>query len=343
MSPRLTVELVRSPARLAELEAPLWDLFSRTPAASPFQSPGWLLPWSVHLSTSDSLRALLVHSSAGIVGLLPLVVLDEGDARIARLMGHGVSDYLDAVVDPAHAREVLDCLWNALKALSCEVDSFEFTDLRADSALLSHPDLASQAPESSAVCPRLRLASAFDRQLLALPSWLLRNLKQAEARLLRRGSVTFRTADSESLPELLERFFELHTARWRLRGQSGVLEGAAIRAFHRDAAPRLLARGVLDLHLLSVEGQPAACALVLTRRDACLYLTGFDPTWSQLNPGTLMIGRAIARAIQCGRVHFDFLRGSEPYKYAWGARDTPTHRVSFPAATIFQPGEECPD
>jgi CelD/BcsL family acetyltransferase involved in cellulose biosynthesis len=40
-----------------------------------------------------------------------------------------------------------------------------------------------------------------------------------------------------------------------------------------------------------------------------------------------MIAVALEQAIMRGAVMFDFLRGREPYKYRWGALDSPTVRL----------------
>jgi CelD/BcsL family acetyltransferase involved in cellulose biosynthesis len=44
----------------------------------------------------------------------------------------------------------------------------------------------------------------------------------------------------------------------------------------------------------------------------------------------LALGHAIEAAKAEGAASFDFLRGREPYKYAWGARDQPKVRMHGP-------------
>ena len=50
---------------------------------------------------------------------------------------------------------------------------------------------------------------------------------------------------------------------------------------------------------------------------------GFDPSQPRLSPGVQIIAHAIEQAIAEGATSFDFLRGGESYKYAWGAVDRP--------------------
>jgi CelD/BcsL family acetyltransferase involved in cellulose biosynthesis len=94
---------------------------------------------------------------------------------------------------------------------------------------------------------------------------------------------------------------------------------------------------MLELELCVVGGRPIAGAYVLARRDAHLYLTGFDPAYERCSAGSVVIGRSIARAIAAGRRSYDFLRGAEPYKYAWGATDAVTLCVSFAAERASPP------
>ena len=46
-----------------------------------------------------------------------------------------------------------------------------------------------------------------------------------------------------------------------------------------------------------------------------------------LSPGIVLIYSLIARALAMGARWFDFLRGNESYKYAWGAVDEPVQRL----------------
>jgi CelD/BcsL family acetyltransferase involved in cellulose biosynthesis len=104
-----------------------------------------------------------------------------------------------------------------------------------------------------------------------------------------------------------------------------VLADPRVQAFHRLAAPRLLALGLLRCHALRVDRRIVAVLHALADRGAAyLYLTGFEPNLHHPGLGTLMIGHAIEHTANEGLREFDFLRGREPYKYDWGAIDRPT-------------------
>ena len=56
------------------------------------------------------------------------------------------------------------------------------------------------------------------------------------------------------------------------------------------------------------------------------YLSGYDPALEKLSIGTLMVAHAVDEAVREGATTFDFLRGAEEYKYAWGAKDRMNRR-----------------
>jgi CelD/BcsL family acetyltransferase involved in cellulose biosynthesis len=56
------------------------------------------------------------------------------------------------------------------------------------------------------------------------------------------------------------------------------------------------------------------------------YLSGYDPELEKLSIGTLIVAHAMEEAVRDGATTFDFLRGAEEYKYAWGATDRMNRR-----------------
>ena len=63
-------------------------------------APGWLMAWWRHFGTGAP-RVLTARAGEGLGGVLPLYVLVEPSVRKLLPIGIGVSDYIDALVDPA--------------------------------------------------------------------------------------------------------------------------------------------------------------------------------------------------------------------------------------------------
>lgn len=122
------------------------------------------------------------------------------------------------------------------------------------------------------------------------------------------------------MPVLLDALFHLHDARW---GGEGVLADPRVRAFHREAAPLLLAAGALRLEVLRFGNRVVAAyyALLAGSRRILFYIGGYDTAHARESPGTVLLGAMIEAAAREGRTELHFLRGGENYKYAWGAVD----------------------
>jgi CelD/BcsL family acetyltransferase involved in cellulose biosynthesis len=110
-----------------------------------------------------------------------------------------------------------------------------------------------------------------------------------------------------------------------------------VRAFHLEAASRFLERGWLRLHALRFRGEVAAVLYCFLCRGTLYYYGGgFDPYLARLSPGTVLTGHAMAEAVREGAAEFDFLRGDEPYKYAWGAADRHNQRLVISRGALPQ-------
>jgi CelD/BcsL family acetyltransferase involved in cellulose biosynthesis len=319
----LEVEEVTTSVELEAL-APAWDdLWRRAPAATPFHSPNWLIPWWREIGDGE-LRVILALRAGRLVGVLPMYLQHESGKLLP--LGIAISDYLDGLFKhddaSAIAGAMLRRLTNRHDWRRCEVHP-----LRGSSPLLEAPPPPGCVDQVLEFEPCLVLETAGARHLReAIPSGMRAKLRQAERRAEQAGRVSFETATAESLAEVLEAFFRLHEARWAARDDPGVLAGPAIRGFHHAAAPRLLGAGLLRLHVVRLDERIVAVVYALAAKGRTYsYLSGFDPEFGSISPGTLAVGYAIGEAIAEGAREFDFLRGREAFKYRWGARERPCY------------------
>lgn len=306
----------------------LWRRVSdATPlGATPFQSPAWLMAWWKHFGTGMP-RVLTARAGEGLpaerlVGVLPLYELREPGICKLLSIGIGVSDYSDALADPGWRRA-----GEALLAAIADIpdwDECHLPDLPEGGVLhgISGPAGLAEVRRESGPCPVLALPESADALDGIVPRKTLRDVRQAASRAEAAGGLRIETADADTLPSMLDDLFRLHEARWRSRGEPGVLADPAVRGFHRDAAPALAAEGMLRLYRLRIGEAVAAVYYGFAWRDrAYAYIGGFDPDMPRLSPGALIMRHAIGEAIAERCAEFDFLRGGESYKYAWGAVD----------------------
>lgn len=325
----LAVEPVASADALAAL-APEWAaLWERSPLATPFQHPAWLLAWWRHLG-GDGLWTLAVRSGGRLAGVIPLFVWSGGGARQVTPVGNGVSDHVDLLAAPGVELAVAEALLAHLADSRGRWDTADFRDLPADSPLLAAPLPDGVAAEvgDDAPCPVLPLPERIDELGDAVPRGFLKKARYARRRLERETEVTFEAADDASFAELFDALVGLHAARWAERGEPGVLGDPAVLAFHREAARGLLGHGLLRLYGMRIGGRIVAAHYGFAAKGtAFYYLGGFDPALEKHSPGTVMVAHAIEEAVREGAREFDFLRGAEDYKYAWGAADRPQRRL----------------
>jgi len=225
-----------------EALVPEWAaLWQRVPHATPFQSPYWLMPWWWQFGTGMP-RIITARAGGTLIGVLPLYEYHEADCIKLLPLGISVSDYIDALCDPAYP-EVAD----ALLAAVADIPSWQeccLPDLPPDAALesASVPAGLTETCHSGPACPVRLLPPGDAGPVMVVPRKTLRNVRQARARSEDVGAVVIETADLSDIDAALDDLFRLHEKRWQERGEEGVLADPAVRAFHRDAA-RLLAPG----------------------------------------------------------------------------------------------------
>ena len=98
--------------------------------------------------------------------------------------------------------------------------------------------------------------------------------------------------------------------------------------FFRDLAQELAPRGQYKLFFLELNDvRVASCICFDYNGSYMLYNSGYDPEYSALSVGLLNKALCIQDAIEAGKKSFDFLRGSERYKYNLGGTNQTIHEL----------------
>ena len=312
-------------ARELEALAPEWDaLWERLPGATPFQSPAWLLPWWRHVFGGGKLWALALRVDGRLAGLAPFFIYGTQERTVA-VLGAGISDYPDVLVEPESAGPIFE----HVARRASEWDVCNFQDLRPGSPL---PAVACAANLESrthvcSVCPVISLPGTWAELEARLPAGLRTGLRRARRRLDKIGA-SFEEAGADTMAEFMEALFRLHTARWKSRDEPGMLPEGALREFHCESAAGLQCRGMLRLYGLRAAGRLIAVLYGFAARGRFYaYLSGFDPALERFSPGAALLAMAVERAIAEGLREFDLLRKRESYKYLWGAKEQANRRL----------------
>jgi CelD/BcsL family acetyltransferase involved in cellulose biosynthesis len=338
----LRTEVVTDPAGLLRLRSDWSALCAEARAGCLFLSPEWLIPWWEHFGEGRQPSCLAMFDRERLVGFAPLFSevprLAGLPVRRLAFLGDGATgcDYLDVLAAPGREVEVRAAALAALGELPwdlCDLDG-----LWRDSPTALH--LAQLFPNGRAVrasaaglggapaevvrdarlrfvCPHIPLVGSYQEFLQGLGR--RENLRRREKWLFRQPGVSVEVARTpEEARIAVERFLELHRARWAVEGGSDGLADARHEAFHRAAVQELAERGWLRLYTLFAARRPVASVYGVVHGGKFLYYqSGYDPAWASKSVGLVLLARTVQDAFAEGLREFDFLRGNESYKAQW--------------------------
>jgi CelD/BcsL family acetyltransferase involved in cellulose biosynthesis len=320
-SGELTTRVIRDANSLRTFTAEWTELWKNCRELTSFQRPEWLLPW-VDVFQPQKLCVVEVRRDGDLWGLAPMFCYDRGGDQVLAPLGAGISDYLDWLIRPQYAAETVLKIFACLLDLGEPWDILDLPDMPEISILTKHDDLLSLRHVSRQVCPVLVLPDGVCDLRAVLSERQRKNLRTARNRIQRAGTAQIEVATEQTLPEFLSALQSLHSSRWQNFGMPGVLSDERVQEFHERSAPELLRAGVLRFYGLRLNGELIAVLHTLSEQHTIYcYLQGFDPNYSFVSPGMQIIAAVIEDAIKQGKRIVDFLRGSEKYKYCWGARD----------------------
>jgi hypothetical protein len=183
--------------------------------------------------------------------------------------------------------------------------------------------------EREDVCPVVPLTPGmpFEDYLSSLDKKARHEIRRKFRRAESAGPVTF-TRAPDPLGEL-DAFIDMHQGKW---GENGLFPptpgGDASRVFLRRWFEETGPDGPVELWFLSVGERRIAAGILVDSGDRLMFWNaGVDAAARDLSPGVVLAGSCVRLALERGRHAFDFLRGNEPYKYEWGARDEPIQRL----------------
>jgi CelD/BcsL family acetyltransferase involved in cellulose biosynthesis len=316
----MPTEVITDIDALQKIEADWLDLCYRT-GATPFQTPIWLLPWWRAFGSND-LAVITSRTEQKLDALAPLYIIrdDDSDESLGVFLGTGISDHLDILGDAS-------LVVGEMAKLNCQM--WDLQQLPASSSMLSAavPDGFSDNIEDQEPCPILSIEGAGDELQKLISTHSRKKIRYYRRALEKSGDVRIETPTPETLDDLLTALFDLHAARWKRRDLPGLLADDASQQFHRQVARGMLNAGMLRMYATRVNERIVAVFYGYAFQDTvCYYLSGYDPELEKLSIGTILVAHAIEQAVRDGATTFDFLRGAEEYKYAWGATDKMNRR-----------------
>jgi CelD/BcsL family acetyltransferase involved in cellulose biosynthesis len=269
---------------------------------------------------------LTLRAGDEVIGIAPLARSAE---RWELSGGAEVADFLDLIARRGNEAVVAGATLDYLQGRGGRP---HFRNLRPDSLVVTHlvPEAIRRGLtpclEHEDVAPRLALPPSWDAYLQGLSKKDRHELRRKIRRLEAAGAVQYGPVAAEVYGSAdLADFVRLH----RLSAEDkATFMTPAMERFFGDLLAAFLPSGRARLYFLTLDGVRVAATILFDYEDAfLLYNSGYDPAYGHLSVGLLLKAFCLRDAIAEGRRVFDFLQGSEPYKYDLGGVDTPIYRL----------------
>lgn len=317
-----------------DLVRPWERVLDRDPHAGIFSTPWWLQAWWETLG-SGGLRVALVWDADEPIAVFPACTCVDEAGLLSFLGSEDVTDEQVPVAVSGREAEALRffCSWAFTDGGFDRIRFHSVTDHRwlDVASTVSGDGGLRPVSEEVDVAPAIDLPDTYDEYLAELRGKYRHELRRKRRRLSEAGAWRVRRAHEVGWEDDLRVFFEFH------RGAPGEKAGFFTRdreRFLRRLAADLFLFGLARLDVLELDGEPVASAFSYDFRGTfSLYNSSFRSDLAKLAPGMVLVDRLIEGAIADGHRVFDLLRGDERYKYRFGARPRPVHRVELAAAT----------
>ena len=288
-----------------------------------FITPLWQSVWWKRFKPSGKLIIEVVDDGEFDLGVIPLHI-NEGMASF--IGDSNLYDYMDFPV-VAGKEELF--FTKALKKIS----QLDWQTLKLESIFEDSPTLEFISDKSRALGMDVEIKESDKTPLVLLPdTWdeYLLQLRKKDRHELRRK---FRrldangdseqievNVDSENVDTVMDQFFDLMA----LSGEDkSIFLDTDNRGFFKDIATSLSDSGQFRLFFLEINGvKVATCICFDYGENFLLYNSGYNPEYSSLSVGLLNKANTISTAIESSKKQYNFLKGTERYKYHLGAQES---------------------
>jgi CelD/BcsL family acetyltransferase involved in cellulose biosynthesis len=290
-----------------------------------FVLPPWLEAWWQVFGMGE-IYIRTVRQGDSIIGIAPLRIKDNTACFIGDI---DVCDYLDFIVAPGKEDDFFNMFLDELVKNS--IRHLDLKHLRPDSNTLKSlvPMVTARGYEVTTppedVNVEMDLPSTWDAYLESLSTKQRHEVRRKLRRLQEAGNLEFRfVGDIASVPGAMDTFFKMFVDS---RQDKAAFLTEKREAFFRLLTANMAEAGLLRLGVLELDAKPVA-QIICFDYNNCVYLynSGYNPDYVSLSAGLLSKVLAIKDSIEKGKRKFDFLKGSEIYKYHLGGKEVPLYR-----------------
>jgi len=202
-------------------------------------------------------------------------------------------------------------------------DALQFAFLAEDSDLLravQDGPFQNTSVNNISAAPYIPVDGSYDAYLGTLSSNERQKIRSRRRKLLERGGVSYASVPPEKHEQTLAALFDLHERRAEQKSMISSFRGPAIERFHRALLKILPAEWVWFRVLRHDQDIIGVFYGYCLAGRVFYYQLGYNPAWSAMSPGAVLLQETIREAFDQGCIEYNFLQGGEGFKYHWTTR-----------------------
>jgi CelD/BcsL family acetyltransferase involved in cellulose biosynthesis len=287
--------------------------------SSVFVLPAWMRTWWQVFGSSMTMMILTLRSDEVITGIAPLM----RKGKTACFLGDtDVCDYMDFIIAPGMETEFFSGLLDYLR--NNGISNMDLAHVRDDSTVLKSLHSVAERKGCKVVVTaeevslETELPANWEDYLASLTGKQRHEVKRKLRRLNDAGEIDYRF-ERMSVNDTMNLFLDMFTES---RQDKADFLTEQKEEYFRLLAANMSENELLKFGVLRLDNKAVACIMCFDYNDRVyLYNSGYKPEYNYLSVGLVSKVLSIKESIMTGRKHYDFLKGSEPYKYHLGGKE----------------------
>jgi CelD/BcsL family acetyltransferase involved in cellulose biosynthesis len=290
--------------------------------------------WDVFKNGNSELYLLRGRNSAGeTIGIAPFYLqkrtpLLSYKKHILRFCSsvETYPDHLDIITMKEYEQSFSEAVFNYLMQHDQDWDLMRLDGVHENAMIKKY--LSSARPGQNGVlmtsipnarCPYLVMDQTFDGYLKSFSPKKRQTLLRKRKILIHREKALLKTVHSDEEPEKhIQELFALHEERAKRKGIKTNFRGETLYRFHSRIIHHFLKKDKVELSFLHKEFSPLVSYYCFKHNQKYYYFqAGLSDEGEKKSAGTVLFSIILENAFKEGCKEFDFLRGSEEYKFYW--------------------------
>ena len=310
-----------------EIQEQWLELLTVCPQDTLYLTPQWQEVWWNSFGNGREMAGFYIDGPQGVMAIASLA---RQNNTVSLLGNSETFDYNDFMIRPGFESAFFLKLFDRLEQEGfSSLELYSLPETSPTLALL--PETARQRGYTveiagEDVVPGLDLPADWDAYLGGLSR---KDRHELRRKLRRLESVDnwrwYCVSDPDQVAAKLDDFLRL--MRLGDQEKSAYVTPEREEFFHR-ITERTAEMGLVKLFFMEMDDATVAASLCFDYGPSrLLYNSGYNPEYSYYSVGLLMNALCLRDAIERGLGYFDFLRGSEPYKYHLGGQNHTLYQI----------------